>query len=263
MILQPWIQLLIIAAASSLTMLVLWYVQVRRRDAGVVDVGWAGLLGLSALLVGLTGEGDPGRRALVGIMGGMWGLRLASHLLTDRVWGAHEEDGRYKDLRDRLGPRVNFFHFWFFQAQAVTVVVLALPFVAACAWNSGPLGPWDYAAAALWLIALFGESLADRQLKAFKAIAANKGRVCRDGLWACSRHPNYFFEWLVWCAFALVASASPWGVLAWTCPALMLFFLLRVTGIPATEAQALRSRGDDYREYQRTTSAFVPWFRKA
>ncbi|MBL8763335.1 MAG: DUF1295 domain-containing protein [Phycisphaerae bacterium] len=246
-------------------MLVLWYVQVRRRDAGVVDVGWAGLLGLSALLVGLTGEGDPGRRALVGIMGGMWGLRLAAHLLTDRVWGAHEEDGRYKDLRDRLGPRVNFFHFWFFQAQAVTVVVLALPFVAACAWNSGPLGPWDYAAAALWLIALFGESLADRQLKAFKAIAANKGRVCRDGLWACSRHPNYFFEWLVWVAYALAVLAAagpsnPEAYLGFLAPAVMLLLVLRVTGIPPTEARALRSRPEAYARYQREVSAFIPWF---
>ena len=83
------------------------------------------------------------------------------------------------------------------------------------------------------------------------------------GLWRYSRHPNYFFEWLVWVAYCVFAWPSPWGWATIYCPLLMLFFLFRVTGIPMTEEQALRSRGDDYRDYQRTTSAFVPWFPKA
>jgi steroid 5-alpha reductase family enzyme len=61
-------------------------------------------------------------------------------------------------------------------------------------------------------------------------------------------------------AFAVFAMGSPYGYVAVFAPLLMLFFLFRVTGIPATEAQALRSKGDDYRRYQQTTSAFVPWF---
>ena len=84
-------------------------------------------------------------------------------------------------------------------------------------------------------------------------------RVDRRFFW----HPNYFFEWLVWVAFFVFAAASPWGWVSAYCPALMLFFLFRVTGIPMTEAQALKSRGDDYRAYQRTTSVFVPWFPRA
>lgn len=108
-----------------------------------------------------------------------------------------------------------------------------------------------------------GESVADRQLDRFRRDPANKGRVCRVGLWRVSRHPNYFFEWLLWVAYFTFALASPGGWLTAYCPALMLYFLFRVTGIPTTEAQALRSRGDDYRECQRTTSAFVPWFRRA
>jgi steroid 5-alpha reductase family enzyme len=81
-------------------------------------------------------------------------------------------------------------------------------------------------------------------------------------LWRYSRHPNYFFEWLIWMAFAMFALGSTggfWGLLS---PALILYFVLRVTGIPATEAQALRTRGEEYRRYQQTTSAFVPWFPK-
>jgi steroid 5-alpha reductase family enzyme len=86
--------------------------------------------------------------------------------------------------------------------------------------------------------------------------------VCQAGLWNYSRHPNYFFEALLWCGFALAALSSPWGWVCLLCPLLMLYFLLRVTGIPLTEEYALKSKGDAYREYQRTTSALVPWFKK-
>jgi steroid 5-alpha reductase family enzyme len=121
----------------------------------------------------------------------------------------------------------------------------------------------EWAGAALWLFALLGESAADLQLARFKADPSTRGRVCDVGLWRLSRHPNYFFEWLVWCAYFLFALPSPWGWTTVSCPLLMLYFLFRVTGIPATEEQALRSRGEAYRRYQRTTSAFVPWVRRS
>ena len=79
------------------------------------------------------------------------------------------------------------------------------------------------------------------------------------GLWNWSRHPNYFFDWLIWCAFALLALGSPLGWLALFPPMLMLYFLTRVTGIAATEAHAVRSRGEAYRRYQREVGAFMPW----
>jgi steroid 5-alpha reductase family enzyme len=99
-------------------------------------------------------------------------------------------------------------------------------------------------------------------MKRFKADPANKGKVCEAGMWRYSRHPNYFFESLVWWAYFLFALGSPFGWTTVFCPLLMLWFLFRVTGIPLTEEQAVRSKGDAYREYQRTTSAFVPWFKK-
>ena len=114
----------------------------------------------------------------------------------------------------------------------------------------------------LWVVAWLGEAVADAQLAKFKADPASKGRTCRVGLWRYSRHPNYFFEWLTWVAFAWFATSSPNGWIGWISPALILYFLLRVTGIPATEEQALRSRGENYRRYQETTSAFLPWFPK-
>jgi steroid 5-alpha reductase family enzyme len=108
------------------------------------------------------------------------------------------------------------------------------------------------------VISVVGEGTADAQLRRFKADPANRGQVCRVGLWGWSRHPNYFFDWLIWCAFVLLALGSPHGWATLGSPLLMLYFLLRVTGIPATEAHALRSRGAAYQRYQQEVSAFVP-----
>lgn len=259
MTLQWQDQLVVIAAATALVMLVLWIIQTRTKDAGVVDVGWAACLGLSAGFCALTGPGDPARRLMIGAMGMAWGVRLALHLLFDRVLKG-PEDGRYQEMRERLGSRVQPVFFAFFQAQALLVVVLSAPFVLAS--RDGRLGPalLDWIGLGVWLTGLVGESMADSQLKAFKRRSDARGRVCDVGLWKYSRHPNYFFEWLMWIGYAALATAAPWGWLAWTSPALILFFVLKVTGIPPTEARALRSRPEAYKRYQQTTSAFFPWF---
>ena len=118
----------------------------------------------------------------------------------------------------------------------------------------------EWAGAALWLAAVCLESLADAQLRRFKDDPANKGKTMREGLWRYSRHPNYFFQWLTWVAYALVALAAPYGWIGFLAPALILYLILFVTGIPPAEEQAVKSRGEDYRRYQRETSPFVPWF---
>jgi steroid 5-alpha reductase family enzyme len=215
---------------------------------------------LTALAAPL-GRGHPPRRLLIGGMTLLWSLRLAGYLYR-RVVVQHRgiEDGRYAQRRQEWAPRANRRFFWFFELQALLNLVLAAPLFLAAANPAPSVHPLEWAALALWAVALAGESLADRQLDAFRRDPANRGKTCRAGLWRYSRHPNYFFEWLVWVAYFVFALASPWGWATVYCPALMLTFLFRVTGIPATEAQALKSRGDDYREYQRTTSAFFPWF---
>lgn len=239
----------------------LWVHATRKRDASSIDVAWSALLGMLAVWDALAADGDAVRRAMVGLLGGLWGFRLALHLLVDRVLKAREEDGRYQELRRRWGRHAARNFFIFFQAQGILAAALSIPFLLAA---SAPAhASWiEYAAAVLWIIAFSGETLADRQLAVWKRDPANKGRTCRAGLWRYSRHPNYFCEWLMWCAYALLALAAPWGWTAVFAPALMLYLILFVTGIPPTEERALRSRGDDYRRYQATTSAFFPWFPK-
>ncbi len=185
----------------------------------------------------------------------VWGLRHAYLLLRHRVIGKPEE-GRYVALRAKWTPGGFYV---FFLAQGLLAVLLSAPFLLAVG-DTGPVPRTvELVALALFAVGLVGEVVADAQLAAFKRDPANRGHTCRAGLWAWSRHPNYFFELVIWASFALGATAAPGRALAWTAPALLALLIVRVTGIPPTEAQALRTRGDDYRAYQREVSVLVPW----
>jgi steroid 5-alpha reductase family enzyme len=242
-------------------MFALWVIHLLIRNAAIVDVGWGLGLALLGIFYGLTGPGYQARRWALATMAGFWGLRLSTYLLFTRVIG-HPEEGRYVQLRKEWKTNLPLRFLFFFEFQALLDVVLSLPFLLACLDTRAPLGTLEKVGAGIWLIGILGEALSDLQLNAFKKNPQNKGKSCRAGLWNYSRHPNYFFEWTIWVGYATFAIASPWGWLGLISPALILYFLLGVTGIPATEAQSLRSRGDEYREYQRTTSAFIPWFPK-
>ncbi|GAC1452155.1 MAG: DUF1295 domain-containing protein [Steroidobacteraceae bacterium] len=246
-----------LAAIMVPLMILGWQWQRRRGNAGIVDVLWATGLGVGAILIALTGSGAPVPRFALAVLGGGWAARLALHLWR-RVRG-EPEDGRYRQLRAHWRASQGRF-FAFFQFQAVLVLLFALPFVAVAMNPVNRLTPALLAGITIWFVSLAGESTADRQLARFRADPAQHGRVCREGLWRYSRHPNYFFEWLHWFAYVALAWGSPIAWLAWSGPIVMYVFLRWVSGIPYTEAQALRSRGDDYRAYQRSTPMLIPWF---
>ncbi len=251
-----------IASIGMMTLMaILWLVERIRKNANIVDVGWAGALGLTAAFLSITTESDHPRRWLVAVLAATWSLRLAAHLFFDRVVGK-TEDGRYVALRGRFGARAGVLFLLFFFAQGLLVLIFAIPFRVALAADRRFLDGWDLAALGVWAASFFGEWIADAQLAGFRADPTKHGQVCDRGLWRYSRHPNYFFEWLHWWTYPLLAVGQTWWGLTLIGPALMAFFLLRVTGIPATEAHAVASRGEAYRRYQRTTSAFIPWFPK-
>jgi steroid 5-alpha reductase family enzyme len=241
----------------------LFFVLARRiNNYGVVDIVWSYAFTALAIFYASLGRGWLVRRTAIAGMATLWSLRLGTHLYR-RVISHHPvEDGRYAQLRKEWA--VNFVPKMagFFQMQAASVVMLGVAFFVVCLNRDPFLHPLEIAGAVLWLLALVGEAIADAQLAAFKRNQGNKGRVCDVGLWRFSRHPNYFFEWLIWVSYLVFALASPWGWLAAIGPLSILHLLLRVTGIPLTEEQSVRSKGDAYRQYQKTTSAFLPWFPK-
>jgi steroid 5-alpha reductase family enzyme len=252
---NPWWFGVQVWAISAIAMAGVWYFSMRVRNVGYVDVAWAGLMAVAALLAGALSDGATLPRTLTALAGAAWGARLCIHLLH-RVMH-EEEDGRYRALRERWnGSPARFFVF--FQAQAVVVALFALPFAAAAGNPTGVATPWIILAILVWLAAVGGEALADAQLADHRADPANRGKTCRRGLWAWSRHPNYFFEWLHWFTYVLLAVGAPHAWLSWLGPIVMLAFLYRVSGIPWTEQNALRSRGEDYARYQREVSAFLP-----
>ncbi|MEO7412651.1 MAG: DUF1295 domain-containing protein [Opitutaceae bacterium] len=239
------------------------YLWARHLDNyGIVDIAWSYAFGLTAIFYALAGPGWLGRRAVIASMVVVWSLRLGTHLWI-RIAAHHPvEDGRYQQLRSDWAQNFALKMFGFFQMQAASVIALGVGFLVISLNPDPAFHPLEIAGGVLWIIAMIGEASADAQLAAFKRRPDSQGKVCDVGLWHFSRHPNYFFEWLVWVAYFVFALASPWGCLGIIGPASILWLLLRVTGIPMTEEQSLRSRGDAYRRYQRTTSAFIPWFPK-
>jgi steroid 5-alpha reductase family enzyme len=250
-------------AISCLVAVLVWLRYKRTDNAAWIDTAWAGMIGIGALLhASLSGASTWERWGLPLLMAA-WSARLLAHLF--RRTAREPEDGRYAELRrmwrSRHGaPSIPGRFLVFYLMQAALATALALPAGIAAFDHGLRWSPWQTASLLLGAASLLGSHLSDSRLARFREDSSNRGRACRDGFWRYSRHPNYFFEILLWISFALYASPCPGGAWAWLAPASIAFFLLFVTGIPLTEAQALRTRGDDYREYIRTTSPLVPWF---
>lgn len=250
-------------AALSAIMAIAWRVQQRTGNSGWVDAFWTfGTGGVAALAALAPLNGAPSaRQMLVAAMAALWSLRLGWHIVG-RTKGI-EDDPRYRAMAADWGVDAPRRMFSLLQKQAGVSVPLALA-VALAAHNPAPgLGLQDLLGVALLAAAVFGAKVADDQLRRYKADPANRGGVCDIGLWAYSRHPNYFFEWLGWLAYPLIAidfsGANPWGFLALLAPACMYWLLVYVSGIPPLEEHMLRSRGEVFRAYQRRTRAFFPF----
>ncbi|WP_322054370.1 DUF1295 domain-containing protein [Paraburkholderia bannensis] len=243
-------------AALVIAFFIAWLVQLRTRNAGMIDPLWAATLGLVAVFAALVGPGAGINRIAVALGGGAWGARLALHLW--RRNHRQPEDPRYAALRAAWGAAAAPRMLGFYLVQAVASMVLSIAFFVP-AWSAArPPIPLVVAALVTGFAAVMGESTADRQLRRHIADPANRGRVCTSGWWRYSRHPNYFFESLHWCAYTLWSIALPWGWATLAPPCAMAWLLLKVSGVPMLEARLVQSRAG-YREYMRTTSAFIPW----
>ena len=246
--------------ALSLAMAGGWWFQRRMRNAGWVDVVWTFATGAVAAGGALWPlEPSVTLRSLgLAFLAAVWAARLGLHLRA-RV-RARPEDARYAGFRRDWGENFQSRLFWFLQIQAAAAWPLAVAMTVAARNPAQGFGVTDAVALAILAISIAGAGIADRQLARFAARPENKGGVCDSGLWSWSRHPNYFFEFLGWCAWPLFAIGPdwPWGWLALAAPALMYWLLVHVSGIPPLEKSMLESRGAAWLAYTRRVSAFVP-----
>ncbi len=242
-----------------LLMTLLWGVCCMYKNVSIVDIGWA----LGFFLVGVAcfifGDGNFLKKSLITLLLLLWSGRMAWHLI--QRFDLRKEDPRYTDLMGKFGDEIGDFKaYLMFLFQGFLVIILSLPFILISGYSESSWHLYEGVGLILWIIGFVGETFADRQLDLFKKNPENKGKVCREGLWNYSRHPNYFFEWVIWVGFFFLALPTVGGFFAILSPIIMFVLLTRVSGIPPAEAQALKSRGEKYQEYQRTTNAFFPWF---
>lgn len=232
-----------------------WAVCTVRRNVGLVDIFWSLFLLLAAVVYAIAAAPAGPRATLVLALVAAWAVRLAAYL-TARNWNA-PEDHRYQAIRARNQPNFEWKSLYLvFGLQGLLAWIISAPLAAAVA-SPAPLGPLDWAGAALAAFGIVFESVADAQLARFRRDPVGAGQVLDRGLWRWSRHPNYFGECCVWWGFFLLAVA---GGGAWTAfsPLIMTLLLLRVSGVSLLEKD-IGERRPAYRDYVARTSAFVPW----
>ena len=254
------------ALALSAIMAGAWFVQHRTRKSGWIDVFWSYAMGLAGVFLALASWTGPAhapspRQVLVAILVAIWSIRLGSHVLR-RLLVSQVEDPRYVTMRESWKDHFHSRLFWFLQLQALAACVLVAS-VGVAAHNPAPgVRALDIFGAFVLIAAIFGEGVADTQLKQFTASRANGGRICDVGLWAWSRHPNYFFEWLGWLAYPLIAfdlsGRYPWGLAALSGPLLMFCLLRYVSGVPPVETHMVKKHGGNFHAYRDRVSTFFP-----
>lgn len=257
------LNLLVVLGAAVLYFGLCWLIARRLDNWSIVDVAWAygfALVGAWILVVHGSGLRQGGQGLLLATATIGWSLRLGTHLAVRVLGHLDREDARYVRMRAEWGASTPARMAYFYLMQAGALALLCLPLLSACGpEQTTPVRPVHLVGLGVVLLGLVGEAMADGQLAAFRRDPGNQGKVCEQGLWSWSRHPNYFCEWLIWAGFALMSyNDTFFGLPGLACAGVMYYLLTEVTGVPLTERQMLASRGPAYADTQRRISAFWP-----
>ncbi len=253
------INLALCAAAVLLYFAAVMALSVGVRNHSLIDIFWGpGFVLVAAIsyLASAESGGDPARRSVVFALTAIWGLRLALHIGARNI--GHGQDERYTAILGRA--RGNMFGYLLrtvYGPQAVILFIVSLP-VQIAMYERRPLGVLGVIGIAVWAVGFLFEAVGDFQLRRFKQDPANAGRIMDRGLWAWTRHPNYFGDCCVWVGLWLLALGHPVGLLTAVSPILMSFFLVKVSGKALLERNMRRSRGSAYDDYVARTSGFLP-----
>lgn len=235
-----------------------WLLSLIRRDVSLIDSFWGLFFLLAAGVWALDNPLGPRAPWVFGLLI-LWALRLSIYL-TVRNWG-QAEDRRYQAIRARNQPHYEIKSlFVVFYLQVLLALLVALP-IAPALTGTQALGPLDGLGIAVFLLGFGIETVADEQMRRYKARKDPEQPVMNRGLWAWCRHPNYFGESLLWWGFFILAwsaGAPLWMVFS---PLFMTFLLVRVSGIPLLEKD-LKNRHPAYRRYMEETPSFLPGWRR-
>ena len=245
-------------AILLLALSALWFVSVRIKDASIIDIAWGPACAAGAVLTFLRIDGASPRDLLLTALVTLWAARLALHLGARNL--GHGEDYRYVRMRERQGSDAAFARWSFvyvYMLQGFIAWFVSWPAQLGQIGPDKPLGALGLAGAAVFATGLAFEAVGDWQLKRFKADPANKGRLMTRGLWAWTRHPNYFGDAAVWTGLTLIALEGPYGWLTVLSPAVMAHFLINVSGKAMLE-RAMEKKYPEYAAYRRSTSGFLP-----
>lgn len=248
--------MLIAAITIVVIMVSTWALSVVIKNASIVDIVWGAGFAITSWVLALTVDGNSGRQTLLAIMVGLWGVRLAAYLAKRNI--GHGEDWRYKAMRKKAGPLFPIRSLvTVFGLQGALMWVVSLPVQFGSGDDSPGIGPIAVMGVMVWLVGFGFEVIGDAQLARFKKDPANAGKVMDKGLWSLTRHPNYFGDALLWWGIGIVGAETGSGLIGFIGPAVMTFFLLRISGVPMLE-RSLNKRREGYAEYVQRTSGFIP-----
>lgn len=248
--------MIVAAITIAAIMVTTWVISLLISNASIVDIVWGFGFAVTSIVLAVSIDGDSTRQVLTAVMVSAWGFRLAAYLAKRNL--GHGEDWRYKAMRKKKGPRFGLISLvTVFGLQGVLMWVVSLPVMFSNADTSPGVGPIAVMGFMVWLIGFSFEAIGDWQLARFKANPSNAGKVMDQGLWSLTRHPNYFGNALLWWGIGIAAAETGSGLIGLIGPAVMTFFLLRVSGVPMLE-RSLSRRREGWDDYARRTSAFIP-----
>lgn len=236
-------------------MFISWLISQKLNYYSLVDVVWSYGIGLVSIIFACVSSGALSKKLIAVTLALFWSIRLGTHLAIRLKSHFPIEDSRYSGLKEKWSKSKFLFFFLF---QGVSQVLFSLPFLLLAQDPESAISGVSILGISIFAVGFVGESVADSQLNEFRLRPENKVKVCDVGLWKYSRHPNYFFEWVIWCGAAIAVMSSPSGYFAFVSPMLMFLTLNFLTGVPAAEEQSLKSKGALYAEYQKKTNRFFP-----